>query len=88
MADIRINDFSYLNSKADVTMFLETRMENDANGNPIYIGYAKKDNAPTNEAVWYIVKITYDVNESPTYQQLPNQGTAFKYVWDSRSTYF
>lgn len=83
-----LQDFSLLTLRGDVTNFLELRMENDANGNPIYIGYSKNPNASTADSVWFIVKITYDGNQSPTRQQLPNAGIKFSYVWDSRATYF
>lgn len=84
----KVKDYSYLDIRGDVNQFFELRMENDGNGNPIYIGYTRQANAPTSEAVWFIVKITYDANQSPTYQQLPNAGVNFNYVWDSRATYF
>jgi predicted carbohydrate-binding protein with CBM5 and CBM33 domain len=63
-------------------------MENDANGNPIYVGYNKTANAGTAVASWFIVKITYDANQSPTRQQLPSFGVQFIGIWDSRTTYF
>lgn len=84
----RLADFSHLQVRGDVMNFLELRMENDANGNPIYIGYTRKPNADTDSALWFIVKITYDGNQSPTYQQLPERGVVFDYVWNDRSTYF
>lgn len=84
----RIMDFSHLELRGDVMNFLELRMENDGNGNPIYIGYSKKINAGTDVAVWFIVKITYDGNQSPTHQQLPNRGLTFDYIWDDRATFF
>lgn len=84
----QVKEFSKIESKADVTYFLEMRMENDANGNPIYIGYSKTPNAGTAAALWYIVMVTYDANQSPTHQQLPNAGVQFTYVWDDRATYF
>lgn len=63
-------------------------MENDANGNPIYIGYTKFPGAATSAPVWFIVKVTYDANQSPTYQKLPVNGVVFNYIWDNRATYF
>lgn len=88
MSNPKIADFSFLNLRGDVTNFLELRMENDVNGNPIYIGYSQYANAATYAEVWFIVKVTYDANQSPTHQQLPNAGINFSYVWNDRATYF
>lgn len=85
---ISIKDFSFLEMRGDVSSYLELRMENDANGNPIYLGYSKFPNASTAAPVWFIVKLTYDGNQSPTRQQLPDNGILFNYVWDDRATYF
>ena len=85
---VKVTDFSRIIPGGDVTDYLELRMENDANGNPIYIGYSKTANAGTAVACWFIRKITYDANQSPTHQQLPNAGIKFTYIWDSRATYF
>lgn len=81
-------DYSNLSLYSDVNLFWEKRMQNDANGNPIYIGYTRVAGAGTNEAVWFIVKITYDANQSPTYYALPNSGINFEYIYDDRATYF
>ena len=83
-----VKDLSKLTPVAEFSSFMEMRMENDANGNPIYIGYNKTPNAGTASASWFIVNVTYDANQSPTHQQLPNQGVRFIYVWDDRATYF
>ena len=83
-----VNSFSNLNVTSDFQRFMEMRMENDANGNPIYIGYNKTPNASTAADSWYIIKVTYDGNQSPTYQQLPLNGVRFAYAWDDRATYF
>lgn len=88
MSKNRVRDYSELDVIGDFTQFFELRMENDANGNPIYIGYNKTPGAGTAGASWFIVKITYDVNQSPTRQQLPSFGVSFTGVWDNRSTYF
>ncbi len=85
---ITVKDFSKIDAPGDVTDYLELRMENDANGNPIYIGYSKTAAAGTAAAVWYIRRIFYDANQSPTRQQLPNAGINFEYIWDNRMTYF
>lgn len=70
------------------TSVLEARMENDGNGNPIYVGYAQNPNLGTAVEQWFIVKITYDGNNSPTRYQLPDNGVEFKYAWDDRATLF
>lgn len=82
-----VESYTFLKSIADVNMFLEKRMENDGDGNPIYIGYTNIANASTTSACWYIVKLTY-VGGYPTYYQLPKNGCQFVYSWDNRATYF
>jgi hypothetical protein len=83
----KVKDYSNLDVNASVTMFLEQRMENDGDGNPIYIGYSRRPGVATSDPEWFIVKITYSA-QSPTRQQLPNDGVNFTYVWDDRATYF
>lgn len=85
---ISVKDFSYLEVRGLASEFLELRIENDVNGNPVYIGYSKFANADTASAIWFIKKITYDGNQSPTYQQLSDLGLQFACIWDNRSTYF
>lgn len=84
----RVADFSRLEIMSDFSTFCELLMENDVNGNPIYIGYNRTPNAGQSVPTWFIVKITYDANQSPTHQQLPNQGAQFVYSWTNRATYF
>lgn len=84
----QVKDLSKLEPRADFSFFYEQRMENDANGNPIYIGYTKTPNAGTSASIWFIVKVTYDANQSPTRYQLPDNGVSFDYDWDSRSSFF
>lgn len=84
----QVKDLSKLEPNADFSFFYEQRMENDANGNPIFIGYAKTPNNGTANFDWFIVKVTYDANQSPTRYQLPDNGVGFRYDWDNRSTYF
>jgi hypothetical protein len=83
----KINDYSFIDIRGDIELFLEKRMENNGDGNPIFIGYNKGVNAPTSEATWYIVMIDY-VGDSPVRYKLPINGPQFKYVWDDRATYF
>ena len=84
----KVKDLSNLMPVAEFSTFMEMRMENDANGNPIYIGYNKTPNAGQDSLSWFIVKITYDANQSPTYQQLPDEGVRFIYSWTDRANYF
>jgi len=84
----RVNDLSTIEPRGDFSFFYESRMENDANGNPIYIGYAQEPNLGTAVEKWFIVKVTYDANQSPTRYRLPDSGVGFKYAWDDRATYF
>lgn len=83
----RIKDYSNIEIIGDSSVFWEKRMENDGNGNPIYVGHNRHANASTSEESWYIVKITYS-GTSPTRYQLPDDGPQFKYAWDDRATYF
>lgn len=83
----RISDYSSLNIAGDVSQFLEKRMENDGNDNPIFVGYNRSPNAPTDNLSWFIVKIEYS-GTAPIRYQLPDEGPQFKYAWDDRATYF
>lgn len=67
---------------------LEKRIENDANGNQLYVGYARKPKTPTSSAEWMIRKFSYDANNFLEYDQLPDDGIGFKYSWDDRSNAF
>lgn len=66
----------------------ETRVENDANGNPLYVGKSVVPQAETDLPIWYIRKVSYDANGFLARVQLPYEGLGFKYVWDLRGTYF
>ena len=82
----RPGDFSEINLAADPTLFLEERRS--YSGTDLeYLGYSKKPNASTAQAVWYIVKYT-SAATLRTRQQLPNSGPKFAYIWDDRATYF
>lgn len=65
--------------------------ENDANGNPIYVGRAKVGTL-TEEAKWQIRFITYDGNQSPISVEWPqndegNPSGEYEFVWEDRATY-
>lgn len=67
------------------------RCENDANGNPIYIGKAKAGTLET-EAKWQISFQDYDASESLTSKTWPQDSsgkasTEYEFVWDDRATY-
>lgn len=66
----------------------EMRMENDANGNPLYVGYSPIENADPALNVWMIIKIEYDGNGFTNRKRLPDNGKALIYNWDSRASYF
>ena len=87
MSNPRIPDLTWLKLQFNSEFFYEKRMENDANGNPIYVGFAKPGSA-TSDSVWYITKQTYDGNESVTHQQVASDTPDFAYAWDDRASYF
>lgn len=66
---------------------IEGRFENDANGNPIYIGYTPKANGDPAQPIWFIQKIEYD-GTAIVRKRLPDDGISFTYVWNDRTTYF
>lgn len=67
------------------------RAQNDANGNPIYVGRAKIG-TPTSETKWQIAFLTYDGNNSVTSVTWPqnsegNPSADYEFEWDERATY-
>lgn len=65
--------------------------QNDANGNPIFLGRAKVG-TPTSEAKWQIASIAYDVNQGVTTVTWPendegNPSSDYEFEWDIRATY-
>lgn len=70
---------------------MEIRCENDANGNPIYIGRAKPGSSES-ESKWNISYHTWDANNSLLTKQWPqndegNPSTDYGFVWDDRAAY-
>ena len=71
---------------------MQTRIEYNGSGDPLYIGRAIPGKAET-EAVWQIRKITYDANGNVTeinFAQDPNnnKGTnKYGFRWDQRASY-
>ena len=80
-------EFERLSCVIDNDDLIEARFENDGDGNPIYIGYCVTPNGATDQPIWYIIKVEY-VAQAVTRKRLPDNGLAFIYVWDDRSTYF
>lgn len=67
------------------------RAQNDANGNPIYLGRAKAGTSE-GELKWQIRFITYDGNEGITDIDWPqndegNPSTDFEFSWTARASY-
>ncbi len=77
-----------LNSIIDSDTQLEKRMVNSVTGQVEYIGYSLMPSANTSLPIWFIVKISYDVNGFLNYYQLPNNGVMFGYIWDNFADYF
>jgi hypothetical protein len=70
---------------------MEIRCENDANGNPLYIGRAKVGVAE-DEPMWQIAFHAYDGNDSLTFKKWPensdgNASAEYEFVWDDRASY-
>lgn len=61
------------------------RMENDGDGNPIYVGKAAPGSSEGSE-VWQIRKITY-VSTNPTAVNFPNGCPAYNFSWTLRTGY-
>lgn len=67
------------------------RCQNDANGNPVYLGRARIGTA-TSEDKWQIQFLTYDANQGVTSVTWPENsgGKAsgeYEFTWDDRATY-
>lgn len=68
--------------------YYEVRIENDVNGNPIYVGRSPNTNANPALNVWFITKMHYDGNDFLSRVQQPDDGRGFIYAWDDRATYY
>jgi len=65
------------------------QVENDVNGNPIFVGRAKVGTL-TSQAKWEIVFITYDANQAVLSMEWPenvfgNNSADYDFVWDDRA---
>ena len=70
---------------------VEIRAQNDANGNVLYLGFAKAGVAD-DEAKWQISFHAWDANNSLTSKTWPqnnesNPSTEYEFVCDDRATY-
>lgn len=70
---------------------MEIRCQNDADGNPIYIGRAKAG-VLESDPRWQISFHTWDANDSLLSKEWPensegNPSTDYEFVWDDRATY-
>lgn len=68
-----------------VDLGLTEAIENNANGQPVYHGYAMPGTAKS-AAGWRIKKITYDGNGFLTDVQWAGSVNTFSQVWDNRSS--
>lgn len=66
---------------------LELIAENDANGNPTYIGLCKPGSA-TSQSVYRIQKFTYDGNQAVLTIKFANSNRNFAFAWDDRADFF
>lgn len=66
----------------------ETRIENNASGDPLFVGWSPIPNADPSEKVWYIQKMHFDLNGFINRVEQPESGTGFKYEWDNRANIF
>lgn len=85
------NIFSKIQIVGETTIgpesFYEIRIENDGNGNPLYVGYSPFPEASTSESVWALRRMYYDVNGYIERVRQPLQ-KGFVYSWDDRSSVF
>ena len=80
-----INDLASTLSPPD---FFEQRIENDVDGNPLYVAWSPIPGAATDEPIWFIKKIYYDGGGFTNRVQIPDNGGGYIYAWDDRATYF
>ena len=88
---IEMSDFQKILNFAGVineAALTEGVYENDASGNPIYIGTALTPGANENDPIWYIYKVEYDAGGYPIRKRLPLGGRHFIYKWSDRATLF
>lgn len=67
-------------------LLLTQKMENNASGQPLYLGWARPGSAVGDEA-WLIKKFTYDASGFITDIQFAGGTNAFDKSWNSRGSY-
>lgn len=67
---------------------LETRIENDAGGKPLYVGYTAIPNGDPALSIFAITKVEYDGNGFISRVRLTDAGGGMFYSWNARATYF
>lgn len=82
------DDFNLMNDVLPDEALYETRIENDANGQPLYVGLCVTPNGDPALPIWNLKKLYYDGNGFTNRVQLPDDGPFFTYTWDDRSSYF
>lgn len=87
MAASRFRDFTDVGPSVDGLFDRELRIENDMNGNAIYVGYAKAG-SDTDASVWLIKKFTYDANDAVTHSRIASNNLSFNFAWDDRALFF
>ncbi len=81
------NPMEQLNEALGSEDLIEGRFENDANGNPIYVGYTPVPNGDPASPIWFIQKIEYTAS-AIVRKRLPDSGRQFTYIWNNRASYF
>lgn len=72
---------------AEVGQFAE-RFENDANGQPIYQGWADSNGASASLAVWRIVKYSYNSTTAALERiEWANGDRKFNKIWTDKTNY-
>lgn len=83
----RIGDSSVSSYGLDGFSDREKRFAYDVSDNLEYLGVANPGTA-TSASTWRIQKFTYDGSNNLTRIQFASDDPGFKFVWDSRATYF
>ena len=65
---------------------LQTLIENNGSGNPLYIGKARPS-ITSSETGWQIRKLTYDGSDNVLSVKFANGKNGYSFIWDDRATY-
>ncbi|MEM3714864.1 MAG: hypothetical protein QXF82_07955 [Nitrososphaeria archaeon] len=82
-----MTNYSLMQGILSNTDCFETRIENDSNGNPIYVGISTIPNASVDDQVWKIMRLYY-TGTALERVQIADSGAFFIYSWSDRATYF